>query len=115
MDSTILAALGEPTRFAIVQLLRDGGQPSVSEVAHALGIRQPQASKHLQVLREAGVVRAERDARRVVHRLRPEPFDELARWVESFGSLWETRLDALGAYLDRADLGPPAGPDRPTT
>jgi DNA-binding transcriptional ArsR family regulator len=111
MDPTTLAAMGEPTRFAIVQFLRDGGRPSVSEVAHALGIRQPQATKHLQVLREAGVVRAERDARRVVHRLRPEPFDELASWVESFGSLWETRLDSLGAYLERAELGSTAEHD----
>jgi DNA-binding transcriptional ArsR family regulator len=111
MDPTVLAALGEPTRFAIVQLLRDGGLPSVSEIAETLGIRQPQASKHLQVLREVGAVSAEREARRVVHRLRPEPFDELASWVESFGSLWETRLDALGAYLDRADAGSAAGHD----
>jgi DNA-binding transcriptional ArsR family regulator len=111
MDPTILATMGEPTRFAIVQLLRDGGRPSVSEVAETLGIRQPQATKHLQVLREAGVVSAERDARRVVHRLRPEPFDELASWVESFGSLWETRLDALGAYLDRADPSSTAAHD----
>jgi DNA-binding transcriptional ArsR family regulator len=105
MDPMILAAMGEPTRFAIVQLLRDGGRPSVSEVAETLGIRQPQATKHLQVLREAGVVSAERDARRVVHHLRPEPFDELASWVESFGSLWQARLDSLGAYLDRASPG----------
>jgi|AntRauTorckE6833_2_1112554.scaffolds.fasta_scaffold28465_5 DNA-binding transcriptional ArsR family regulator len=103
MDATTLAAMGEPTRFAIVALLRDGGLPSVSEIAETLGIRQPQASKHLQVLREAGVVSAERDARRLVHRLRPEPFDDLATWVESFESLWETRLDSLGAYLDRLD------------
>lgn len=68
-----------------------------------LAIRQPQASKHLQVLREAGVVSAERDARRLVHRLRPEPFEELADWVDSFGSLWETRLDSLDVYLDRLD------------
>ena len=105
MDATVLAAIGEPTRFAIVQLLREGGRPSVSEVAETLGIRQPQASKHLQVLREAGVVTAERDSRRVVHQLREEPFDELASWVQSFGSLWETRLDSLGAYLDRAAPG----------
>jgi DNA-binding transcriptional ArsR family regulator len=103
MDVTTLAAIGEPTRFAIVELLRGGEAPSVSELAETLGIRQPQASKHLQVLREAGVVSAERDARRVVHRLRPEPFMELANWVESFGSLWETRLGSLGTYLDRLD------------
>lgn len=111
MDATTLAAMGEPTRFAIVQLLRDGGLPSVSEIAEALGIRQPQASKHLQVLREAGIVSAERDARRLVHRLRPEPFDDLASWVESFGPLWETRLDALGAYLDRVEPGATARHD----
>jgi DNA-binding transcriptional ArsR family regulator len=103
MDATTLAAIGEPTRFAIVELLRDGGSPSVSELAETLGIRQPQASKHLQVLRDAGVVSAERDARRLVHRLRPEPFEDLASWVGSFGSLWETRLDSLGAYLDHLD------------
>ncbi len=103
MDATTLAAMGEPTRFTIVALLRDGGLPSVSEIAETLGIRQPQASKHLQVLREAGVVSAERDVRRLVHRLRPEPFDDLATWVESFESLWETRLDSLGAYLDSLD------------
>lgn len=103
MDAATLAAIGEPTRFAIVELLRDGGAPSVSELAEALDIRQPQASKHLQVLREAGVVSAERDARRLVHRLRPEPFEDLATWVGSFGSLWETRLDSLGAYLEDLD------------
>lgn len=105
MDATTLAAIGEPTRFAIVELLRDGRLPSVSEIAETLDIRQPQASKHLRVLREAGVVSAERDARRLVHRLEPEPFEELATWVESFGSLWDTRLDALGAYLERSGDG----------
>lgn len=105
MDATTLAAMGEPTRFAIVQLLRGGGRPSVSEIAVTLDIRQPQATKHLQVLRQAGIVTAERDARRLVHRLRPEPFQDLAAWVGSFGSLWETRLDALGAYLDREEPG----------
>jgi DNA-binding transcriptional ArsR family regulator len=103
MDARTLAAIGEPTRFAIVELLRDGASPSVSELAETLGIRQPQASKHLQVLRDAGVVSAEREARRLVHRLQPEPFEDLATWVESFASLWETRLDSLGAYLDRLD------------
>lgn len=109
MDAATLAAMGEPTRFAIVELLRDGALPSVSEIAETLGIRQPQASKHLHVLREAGVLTAERDARRLVHRLRPEPFDELAAWVASFSSLWETRLDSLGAYLDRVDGDATAG------
>jgi DNA-binding transcriptional ArsR family regulator len=103
MDATTLAAIGEPTRFAIVEFLRDGVSSSVSELAETLGIRQPQASKHLQVLREAGLVSAERDDRRLVHRLRPEAFEDLATWVKSFESLWETRLDSLGAYLDGLD------------
>lgn len=111
MDAATLAVMGEPTRFAIVELLRGGGRPSVSEVATTLGIRQPQATKHLQVLREAGVVTAERDARRVVHRLRSDAFVELAAWVESFGALWDTRLDALGAHLERHDRGTSAPHD----
>lgn len=107
MDAATLAAVGEPTRLAIVELLRGGGQPSVSEIARTLGIRQPQATKHLQVLREAGVLEAERDARRVIHRLRPEPFEELAAWAASFSRLWDARLDALGAHLTRLHPDPP--------
>lgn len=76
---------------------------SVGEIAERLGIRQPQASKHLRVLKEAGLVASEAVARQRIHRLEVSPFDEISQWVESFGQLWETRLDSLGHYLDSLD------------
>ena len=99
MDATTFAALGEPNRLQIVELLR--GRPfAVGDIAEALSIRQPQVSKHLRVLREAGLVDVEPVARRRIHHLRAEPFEEIGSWVDSFERLWETRLDSLGTYLE---------------
>ncbi|MEX1177209.1 MAG: metalloregulator ArsR/SmtB family transcription factor [Nitriliruptor sp.] len=107
MDATTFAALGEPTRLRIVELLRE--QPrSVGDIARVLTIRQPQVSKHLRVLREAGVVTVEPVARRRVHHLRAEPFEQIGSWVGSFERLWDTRLDRLDAFLRSADGGPAA-------
>jgi DNA-binding transcriptional ArsR family regulator len=98
MHATTFAALGEPTRLEIVELLRR--RPfSVGEIADTLGIRQPQASKHLKVLREAGVVDVEPVARRRVYHLAPAAFEELGDWVETFVALWEERLDSLEEVL----------------
>ena len=94
-----LAALGEPNRLRIVELLRSGPR-AVGEIAEALGIRQPQASKHLRVLGEAGFVAVEPERQRRIYRLRAEQFDAIGDWVESFEELWETRLDGLGVFLD---------------
>jgi DNA-binding transcriptional ArsR family regulator len=99
MDAVTFAALGEPSRLQIVELLRQ--RPlSVSDIVEALGIRQPQVSKHLRVLREAGIVAAEAVGRRRIHHLRAEAFEEIDNWVESFEGLWEARLDSLGAFLE---------------
>jgi DNA-binding transcriptional ArsR family regulator len=99
MDATTFAALGEPSRLQIVELLRV--RPfSVGGVAETLGIRQPQVSKHLGVLREAGVVAVEPFGRRRIYRLRAEPFEEIGDWVDSFEGLWETRLDSLETLLN---------------
>ncbi len=101
MDATTFAALGEPSRLEIVELLRR--RPfAVGDIAEALGIRQPQVSKHLKVLREAGVVDVEPVARKRIYRLEPTAFEELADWTRSFQVLWEQRLDALEDVL--ADL-----------
>jgi DNA-binding transcriptional ArsR family regulator len=98
MHATTFAALGEPRRLEIVELLRR--RPfSVGEIADSLGIRQPQVSKHLKVLREAGVVDVEPVARRRVYHLAPAAFEELGDWVESFEALWEERLDSLEDVL----------------
>lgn len=98
MYATTLAALGEPSRLEIVELLRR--RPfSVGDIADTLGIRQPQVSKHLKVLREAGVVDVEPVARRRIYYLAPAAFEELGDWVESFEVLWEQRLDSLEDVL----------------
>ena len=98
MDPAALAALGEPNRLRIVELLRSGPR-AVGEIAEALGLRQPQASKHLRVLGEAGFVDVEPERQRRIYRLRAEQFGAIGGWVESFEQLWETRLDGLGVFL----------------
>lgn len=99
MHASTFAALGEPSRLEIVELLRR--RPfSVGDIADTLGIRQPQVSKHLKVLREAGVVDVEPVARRRIYHLAPAAFQELGEWVESFEALWEERLDSLEDVLD---------------
>jgi len=98
MNATLFAALGEPSRLKIVELLRH--RPfSVGDIADTLGIRQPQASKHLKVLREAGLVDVEPIAQKRIYRLEPEPFEALTDWTRSFEALWQQRLDALGDVL----------------
>lgn len=112
MQATVFAALGEPSRLRMVELLRTGPM-SVGEIAEKLQIRQPQVSKHLRVLGESGIVTGEAVARRRIYHLTAEPFGQIAEWVDSFETLWETRLDSLGGYLDALtdngnDLGPEA-------
>jgi DNA-binding transcriptional ArsR family regulator len=108
VEAATLGALGQPSRLRIVELLR-GGPCSVGAIVDALGIRQPQVSKHLAVLSEAALVECEPLARRRVYRLRAEPFEEMGDWLSSFERTWETRLDSLGAHLRSIDEGGPAG------
>jgi DNA-binding transcriptional ArsR family regulator len=98
MQAMTFGALGEPSRLRIVELLRTG-PTSVGDIAEALGIRQPQVSKHLKVLGEAGLVEAETRSRRRIYHLRSQPFEDIGAWVGSFERTWEVRLDSLGAYL----------------
>jgi DNA-binding transcriptional ArsR family regulator len=101
-----LKALGEPNRFQIVELLRDGPRP-VGEMVNRLHLRQPQVSKHLRVLSDAGLVDVRVDAQRRIYALRPAPLRELEVWVERYRRLWESnfqRLDALLHDLKRTEL-----------
>lgn len=95
---TTLGALAEPNRLHIVELLRDGPRP-VGEIADRLGLRQPQVSKHLRVLSDAGVVEVQPVAQRRIYHLRPQPFQELDAWLESYRHVWDARLDRLETYL----------------
>ncbi|MFB9330493.1 ArsR/SmtB family transcription factor [Paenibacillus aurantiacus] len=99
MDVATLSALAEPNRLQMVELLRDGPL-TVGEIADQLGIRQPQASKHLKVLNEARIVDVRPQANQRIYNLRPEPLQEMQTWIQSFQRLWEDRFDRLDAYLE---------------
>ncbi len=106
MNSTMFAALGEPSRLQIVELLRE--RPfGVNDLAAALGLRQPQTSKHLRVLRDAGIVEVEQVARRRIHHLRPDAFAEIGDWADSFEATWAARMDSLDTYLNQSQEGSP--------
>jgi DNA-binding transcriptional ArsR family regulator len=94
--------IAEPNRRAILTLLVSSEQ-SVGEIEERLGMTQPAVSKHLRVLRDAGVVEATVDAQRRVYRLKPESLQQLDEWLTPFRRLWTRHLDALERHLDRMD------------
>lgn len=98
--------VAEPTRRRILDALRDGPR-SVGELTEQLGISQPGTSKHLRVLREAGLVRVRREAQHRFYELDPAPLAEIDAWLEPYRELWARRLDALERQLDaQADAAP---------
>lgn len=92
--------LAEPHRRRILDLLRERERP-VGDLVTALGISQPAVSKHLRVLREAGLVDVRPDAQRRIYRLRPEPLADLDDWLGEYRDLWTRRLDALHTEIAR--------------
>ncbi|MBM2619985.1 winged helix-turn-helix transcriptional regulator [Actinoplanes sp. LDG1-06] len=103
-----LAAIAEPTRRRIVDGLRLR-ECTVSELVDMLGMSQPAVSKHLRVLREAGVVSAQTRAQQRVYRLEPGPFRELDAWLAPYRRMWTHHLGELERHLDRKAAGPRLG------
>lgn len=95
-----LQALSEPHRMAILAMLADGERPA-GDFVDALPIAQPTVSKHLSVLREAGLVTVRKDAQRRLYSLNPAPLKELDQWLAQYRRFWTDRLDALEAHLDK--------------
>jgi DNA-binding transcriptional ArsR family regulator len=93
-----LRALAEPNRLQIVELLREGPRP-VGDMVDRLGLRQPQVSKHLRVLSDAGLVDVRVDAQRRIYRLRAAPLKELEVWIERYRRVWEGNFQRLDAVL----------------
>jgi DNA-binding transcriptional ArsR family regulator len=91
--------LAEPTRRRILDQLLNRPR-TVGDLVAALNVSQPSVSKHLRVLRDAGVVQARKDAQRRIYELRPEALAEVLAWVEPYRRLWSGRLDALERHLD---------------
>src|SRR5947209_16071395 len=96
------SALADPTRRAILARLARG-EATVSELAEPFGLRQPTISKHLKVLEEAGFVTQSRDAQRRPRRLADHALVDVEAWLTAFRKEWESRLDNLGAFLDRTN------------
>ena len=91
--------LAEPTRRRILDQLLDRPR-TVGDLVASLQVSQPSVSKHLRVLRDAGVVQARKDAQRRVYELHPEALAEVLAWIEPYRKLWAGRLDALERHLD---------------
>jgi DNA-binding transcriptional ArsR family regulator len=96
---TAYAALAEPHRRQILDLLR-GGERSVGDLVGRLDLSQPGVSKHLKVLREAGLVASRSEGKRRVYALCSEPLEEVDAWLEPYRAFWSDRLDALERHLE---------------
>src|SRR5713101_1192861 len=99
-----LRALAEPNRFQIVELLLNGPRP-VGDMVQHLRLRQPQVSKHLRVLSDAGLVDVRVDAQRRIYALRPEALQELEVWLERYRRIWESNFQRLDTLLDELKTG----------
>ena len=99
MDA-VLQALSDPSRRTLLAILRDH-PATAGELADALPIARPGVSRHLRVLREAGLVDSRQEAQRRIYSLRPEALVEVDEWLEDYRALWENRLDALHTEITR--------------
>ncbi len=102
MDNAPWTAIADPNRRAVLDLLRQRPR-AVGELQEALDLSQPAASKHLRVLREAGLVSVRVDAQRRIYGIDAEAIQELDFWLAPFRALWNDSLDALGEHLDSKD------------
>lgn len=102
MDADLFRALGEPNRLRIVELLRERPHP-VNEIVDRLGLQQPQVSKHLRTLVDAGLLTTYPVAQQRYHGLRPERLAELHTWVTGFGDLWDVRSSVARLYQRSLD------------
>lgn len=96
----MLHALADPSRRTVLEALR-AGPASAGELAALLPIARPGVSRHLRVLREAGLVEARQEAQFRVYHLRPDPLADVDQWLESYRSLWQERLHALHTEIAR--------------
>ena len=99
MDA-VLQAMADPSRRTVLGILRDH-PATAGELAEALPIARPGVSRHLRVLREAGLVDVRQEAQRRIYSIRPEPFIEVDEWLDDYRSLWQNRLDALHTEIAR--------------
>lgn len=97
---TPFEAIAEPNRRRILELLRAGERPA-GDLVEAMGLSQPGVSKHLKLLREAGLVSVRPDGQRRLYRLEPDELAALDAWLRPFRQFWADRLDALEQHLEK--------------
>ena len=100
--ATTFEVVADRSRRELLDLLIDGPRP-VGELAAGAGLSQPNTSRHLRILREAGLVAARPEGRRRLYELRPEALAELERWLAPYRRLWRGSLDALERHLDQKE------------
>lgn len=98
----VLEVLAEPHRRRILDALRAGESP-VGELVQQLGITQPHVSKHLRVLRDAGLVEVRVEGPRRIYRVQPRPLVELDAWLEPYRQMWRDSLDRLEVHLSEGE------------
>jgi DNA-binding transcriptional ArsR family regulator len=96
---TTFQALADPTRRAVLDLLRRGSQPA-GQIAEAFPVSRPAISKHLRLLRRAHLVREHREGRHRVYQLNPEPLRAVDSWLEQYRSFWSASLASLKAFVE---------------
>jgi DNA-binding transcriptional ArsR family regulator len=95
----VFRALADPTRRAVLDLLRDGRQPA-GEIARAFPVSRPAISKHLRLLRQARLVREQRDGRHRFYQLDPQPLREVDQWLEHYRAFWQNKLASLKTFVE---------------
>ncbi len=98
-SASVFTAIADPTRRAILDLLRQGEQP-VKQIARPFSMSLPAVSQHLSVLCEAGLVIQRKEGRQRFYRLNPEPLKQVSDWVNHYEQFWQEKLDVLGDYLE---------------
>ena len=102
--TVVFEVLAEESRRRILDVLAEGERP-VGELVDLLALSQPAVSKHLKVLREAGLVRSRTDAQRRIYRVRPEPLQEVDEWLAPYRRRWAGHLNALERHLEIMETG----------
>lgn len=98
MNTQMFSVLAEPNRLDIVELLYQNPH-TVNQIVNQLRLNQPQVSKHLKVLADAGIVDVHPIKNQRIYKLKPQPFKELDLWLEKYRTLWQERLDRLDTLL----------------
>ena len=110
---SLFSALGDPTRFHIIEAMKSG-ECAVGDIVARMQIQQSGVSRHLRILTDAGIVQMRPEGQKRLYSLRKEAFDQLEAWVAGYRRHWESRLDRFGAALDSNRAAKPAiNPEEP--